>query len=497
MKKKDRPSKGTSAVIYTRVSDPKQTTNTSLSTQERTCREFCDRQGYKIAGIYPEDTGRTGRNANRPSFQEALSTCIKSKHIGHFVVFRFNRYFRNVTAHHVNYDELLEKYGVRVESATEDCNTDSPIDKRMRAELAAAAEFESDDIGEKARMGMREARLQGRLTNQPPMGLLREWVAKDYTIVVHDPVLAPHIERMFMKYDDGKLPEEIVAELNAEGFRTSSGRKLTLKQLGRILRNMRYAGWVPVDEVTEPVKAAFKGIVSKDLFDRVQARLERKLVKPQSAYKRDREEFPLRRFIRCKTCGKPYTASISTGKSGKRYPYYHCRTKGCKGRSIPADDLHRIFQDVIAMYKINPNLLTALHGFLEEGSSSEIERSRKVRSTLLNQIQSLFERRQKLVDLRIEDEISRSLFEEQIAINKEMSESAERELKSCPQPETLMQDLDVYLSLFMDLSQLWEHAPLELRQALQRAMFKDSMKWDPGRSMVLIGEHSRGLTRIM
>lgn len=493
MSRKDRPAKGSDAIIYTRVSDPKQLQNTSLTNQERTCREYCEEKGYTVVRVFPEDTGRTGRNGKRPSFQDAQRFCKQSKTVGHFVVPRMNRYFRNVTQHHKVYDELLEKYGVRVESATEDCNTDSSLDKRIRAELAAAAEFESDDIGDKARAGMRDARNAGRLTNHPPMGLKREWVSRDYSVVMSDPDYAPYIKRMYKMYDAGLLLKEITSILNAEGFRTPRGKKLNTMQLKRILRNIRYAGRVPVDEETEPAIAEFEAIVDYDMFRRVQNRLDGKAKSPAPAYKRDRDEFPLRRYLQCDRCGKPFTASISTGKSGKRYAYYHCRTPGCTGKSIPAAKLHNLFRDIMQMYRVNTELMQLLRKYIDEVSKGEFDRRAMTKRRCTIELENLSKRRQKLVDLLMDQKIEHSLFEEQLEVNTNMLNDVKEELEGCPPPEELSAEADLYLSLFADLSRVWEHAPLGLRQALQRAMFRDSMKWNPNSEEIVIENYSGGL----
>ena len=36
------------AVIYVRVSDPRQAENLSLNTQLKACEEYCQRQGYEV-----------------------------------------------------------------------------------------------------------------------------------------------------------------------------------------------------------------------------------------------------------------------------------------------------------------------------------------------------------------------------------------------------------------------------------------------------------------
>jgi DNA invertase Pin-like site-specific DNA recombinase len=42
------------AVIYCRVSDPRQALTLSLGTQEQACRDYCRREGYEVDALFVE-----------------------------------------------------------------------------------------------------------------------------------------------------------------------------------------------------------------------------------------------------------------------------------------------------------------------------------------------------------------------------------------------------------------------------------------------------------
>lgn len=494
MRKKERISKGNEAVIYTRVSTLKQTLNGSLSTQEKKCRDYCEKEGYEVVKLFPEDKGGTGTDADRQSFQEVLDYCRKNKNVGHMIVFRFNRFFRFTKGHLVMYDELLEKYGTRVETATENCNTDSAADIRARNSLAVAAEYESNDLSEKAKDGMKEARLEGRLTNTPPMGLKREQIPHGKSRVIHDPEYASYIKQIFLMFDDGKLLEEILETVNTNGFRTPSGNKLNRKQLLRILRNIKYAGYVPVDENTEPVPAAFKAIVDYTLFERVQRRLAGDISRSHTSYKVDRPLFPLRRYVKCIFCGAPLTGSISTNNRGKKYAYYHCRTTGCKGKGIEPSELHRIFLGVVSLYRTSPELVCFLKDSIHDCYESDIGR-RKKRIEASDRQKDVYEkRRQKLIDSLLDGKINQDLYDEQIQILENNLQSTIEDIESLEMSlNDQLEDIDVYIGLFKDLAGLWSEAPLALKQALQEAVFPEMPMWDSRQGKFYLGVHSSGL----
>ena len=492
MRSRNRKSKGNAAIIYTRVSDPRQVENTSLSNQEQQCVEYCNKKGYKLTRTFPEDTGRTGRNADRPSFQQAIKHARESDDVGHFVVLRFNRFYRNTKLHHVDYDVLLDDYGVRVESVLEDCNTDSAEHKRVRAMIAANAEYESDDISEKARMGMLRARADGRLTNQPPMGLKRVFDHRGNSMVKHDRYYASAVRRMFQMYDEGKLQKEILETFNAEGFRTPSNNRLSCKQLTRILGNIKYAGFVPVDDDIPPAVGDFEPIVDIALFERVQRRLNVKTSSNPTTYTSDRVEFPLRRFLRCSQCGNPLTGSFSTGKSGKKYSYYHCRN--CRGVSVRADVLNNSFKELLSSFSVSAELMEFLNAVGEEYWEDDVMRKEKEASRLIGENKRDEKRKEKLIEMVLDGTIS----DKDMKVYMTKIEFRQRRLeilKTCHDPTDLRQQRNHCIKLIQNLANLWDRGPPEVRLALQSAVFPESIIMDKNTKAFTVQNYSEGLSR--
>ncbi len=89
------------AVIYVRVSTSEQVENHSLATQERACREFCDRNGLQVIRVFREE-GESAKTANRPQLQEMINLCAresKRQDIRALVVYRVDRLARSVLDH--------------------------------------------------------------------------------------------------------------------------------------------------------------------------------------------------------------------------------------------------------------------------------------------------------------------------------------------------------------------------------------------------------------
>ena len=83
------------AVIYVRVSDPRQAENLSLATQLRACEEYCRRQGFEVLERFKEQ-GESAKTADRPSCRSCCSTADSQGQVQFVVVFNLTRFAREM-----------------------------------------------------------------------------------------------------------------------------------------------------------------------------------------------------------------------------------------------------------------------------------------------------------------------------------------------------------------------------------------------------------------
>ncbi len=88
-----------------------------------------------------------------------------------------------------------------------------------------------------------------------------------------DPLTAPLVLEAFQRYDNGDKMVEIVNFLNDKGVRNMLGGKMTHSSVNTMLKNRRYIGELSFRDIVVP--DAIPAIVPKDLFDRVQKRLDK------------------------------------------------------------------------------------------------------------------------------------------------------------------------------------------------------------------------------
>src|SRR5262249_22472283 len=183
------------AVLYCRVSDPRQAENLSLPTQEATCRQYCERHGYEVARIFV-DAGEDAKTANRTEFQALLTYCRERKHQIHaMVVYSLNRFSRNQADHHA-VAALLRGMGISLRSATEPID-DTPAGKFMEGVLSAVAQFDNDVRSARVRDGMRASRERGRFVHVAPLGYINAARRKNGPSLVIDPVRGPLVRQAF------------------------------------------------------------------------------------------------------------------------------------------------------------------------------------------------------------------------------------------------------------------------------------------------------------
>ena len=312
------------AVIYARYSSYGQTEQ-SIEGQLRRCNECAKQKGLTVVREYA-DRAISGRTDGRPAFQQMIEDAAKQD-FQFVIVYAFDRFARN-RYDSVLYKHELNKYGVRVISATEDIGT-SDEGMLLEAMLEASADLFSRRLSKRVKVGMAESARKGKYVGgTPPFG---------YRVVngkmVIDEKQAEIVRRVFRQYADGIGKKKIVDDLNANGYRTASGSEWKLSSISSMLPNRKYIGEYIYDGID--VSGGCPAIVDKALFDDVQKVIA--ATKHAPASKKAKIEYLLHGKAFCGYCGSPMIGESGRGNSGKIYNYYACSAKKkrhtCKKRN--------------------------------------------------------------------------------------------------------------------------------------------------------------------
>ena len=252
------------AVIYARYSSDNQREE-SIEGQLRECTAYCVKNDITILRTYI-DRALSAKTDNRPDFQRMVKDSAKGL-FDVVIVWKLDRFARNRydSAH---YKAQLRKYGVKVLSATENIS-EGPEGIILESMLEGMAEYYSAELSEKVIRGQTENALKGKCTGGT--GTIGYKIDEDKFYHL-DPLTSPLVLEAFQRYDNGDKMVEIVNFLNDKGVRNMLGGKMTHSSVNTMLKNRRYIGELSFRDIVVP--DAIPVIVPKDLFDRVQKRLD-------------------------------------------------------------------------------------------------------------------------------------------------------------------------------------------------------------------------------
>lgn len=467
-----------SAVLYIRVSYSEQVQGFSLESQERECRSWCDRHGYTVAKVFREE-GVSAKSRNKRVAFEAAISYIKSsrKPVNAFVVVNTDRFARNALDHLMVKDILSGKQ-CRLVSVTENFD-DSIWGRFFEVVKAGLNQAENEERAQKVKYGMAEACRQGYWPWQPPLGYVRHWTDGDKPNLKLDPVMAPILRRAFQEYASGTFTQvDVVARANDRGLRTSNYKKLNKQHWRRMLSNPIYVGKVKTTMLDEESQGRWEPLMDQDTWDIIQGLVSG----AQLGVKHTtvRAEFPLRGFILCGFCGKPMSASWSTGKGGNKYSYYHCPP--CRKQSLRAEKMEEAFADfLIKNIRIDADYAAAMREIIMRQYKEEskfIKSEAKAKEKARKEAER---KRDRLEGLLIDGKIEPGTYDRQMTQLKADLGQAIMEDTEAQTTLALNHDsLDNTLKFLLQPGEEWRKASTTMKMSIQRLLFSNGVPWTKG-----------------
>lgn len=150
--------------IYARVSTSNK--GQDIACQLTALREHAQRMDWSITEYI--DEGFSGRNQNRPAFDEMMTNVRRRRH-DIVCVWRLDRLSRGLR-HAVNVLGELRDLGVEFVSLRDGLSTSGPLGLALYALIAALAECEVEALRERTIAGLENARRKGKRLGRPPLG---------------------------------------------------------------------------------------------------------------------------------------------------------------------------------------------------------------------------------------------------------------------------------------------------------------------------------------
>lgn len=232
--------------IYARVSTEEQAKGDSIRHQVDFFRDYAEKHGYKIKGIYIDE----GVSGTRTEGRDGLARLISDARAGIFdvvLVKSISRLARNLKIAVDTAYEFIDN-DIRLISIEDNIDTTRNDSRIMLGIHATLAEQESERISQRVKFGLRQkARNGGYTGSYAPYGYRRKdrnsiTPAGDYTTVI--------VRRIFDMYLEGKGMRRIARILNSEGIPSPAASRgacvksklWTDRGIKVILANPVYAG---------------------------------------------------------------------------------------------------------------------------------------------------------------------------------------------------------------------------------------------------------------
>lgn len=186
-KNRDNIIEGINAVIYTRVSDPKQEDNTSLESQKKKCESFAKSQGFNIIEYFGGSV-ESAKTDDRKEFNKMLTYVKRSKNVTYIIVNSYERFTRSGVSGMYIAQELMKQYKIVILSATQGIDPRTITGAFQQNIMFLVGQMDNEQRREKTVTGMRELLLKGYCPHGIPRGYsnLNKGRAIDQKIVVNE-----------------------------------------------------------------------------------------------------------------------------------------------------------------------------------------------------------------------------------------------------------------------------------------------------------------------
>ena len=318
------------AIAYIRVSTKDQE-EYSPETQREHITRFAQAKGYEVSSWFEETQSGWRTDKPRDEFERMEQYLKQHTDVHAVLVYKLDRLARNDR----DFARHFENRCCRIVSVTEEF-PDSAAGRMGQRIIAATAIGYSEALSERVQHGQETKAARGEF----PGGGNRFGYVTRQGLLQLEPNQAGVVREL---YDVFERSESTLASLarhaKDRGFRTLKGNWFSPSSLWYMLSNpLYYGGFKWKGETYEGVH---EPIVTREQFDRVQRKLQRKTgsVSP--------ERFPYKELLVCHSCGCGITGLFKKGK----YTYYRCT--GGRGdcsvlhKNVPQDTMAERLASVV------------------------------------------------------------------------------------------------------------------------------------------------------
>ena len=470
------------ALIYCRVSSERQKNEGhGLDSQEHRCREYAERKGYVVEKVFRDSFSGGGDFMRRPAMAAMLNYVDENAHQQYIVIFDdLKRFARDVQFH------LKLRATLKSRDITPECLNfnfeDTPEGQYVETILAAGAELERKQNRRQV-IQKQKARLEkGYWPFYPPPGY------KSIKHQLHGKLLtpdkkAPIIKEALEGFVSGRFQNQVDLQKFLQTKNFSESKKTSLEAVKRLLTRIVYAGFIeyPKWEVTRR-KGHHEAIVSLETYQQIQDKLSGKV---KLRVRKDiRLDFPLRGFVLCAVCRKPFTASWSSGRK-KKYPFYRCNQPECemRGKSVNRGVLEGEFETLLKRIKPSKKTLNLTRAIFIQRWDNKIQEFNTLEKKIQNEL------------TKVEEEINLFSIRASKAATETVVKVYEKQIEECGNKENKLRDslqkiknvlgkknfettLDVVFEILKNPYSAWQKGDFAMKRLILQIVFEQSLAYN-------------------
>lgn len=466
------------AVCYVRISSEEQLKKsaTNIATQTHKCSDAAQRAGLEVSKVFVDEGESAFKQAytERPQLRAMLAYLSEhKKKVTHVVFENLSRLARQGPEQAMLLASF-KKDGLAYISVDEPNAESNTAAGRMAVSMIGVFnEFYSDSLSERVAYRMRAGAQAGRHLHLARLGYLNGKV-NGVKNIVPDPQRAELVRKAFELVAEGRTLANVLRIVTSLGLRSRAGQPLKKNTLSQMLRCRIYCGWVKSGQVT--ARGTFEPLVSEELWERCQQFLDGRAKRKE--HRQQHEDWPLRRFVRCDSCGKAMTSGWVKNRLGKRYGFYFCEQKGCRANSVRKEALEREWVILLAMMEPKEELLRRIPEMAAAAWEHRKVRAEEDQRQLTSRLADQQALNKKTIEARVQGSISDEDFATMKKSIADQIAVLEHGLLELEQERSTMQDLMKTAEIrIQNLAGWWEGADLKGRMELQFSLWPEGLRW--------------------
>ncbi|MEU6167349.1 recombinase family protein [Streptomyces tanashiensis] len=314
--------------IYVRTSKDRKGRELGIQRQEKACRELCERLGWGVLRIYPENdvSASTTSRRRRPAYAEMLRDA-RDGLVDGIVVYSIDRLTRRISELS-SFLEDQREHGFAF-ATTEGEDTSTAGGRMILTIKGAVAQQETERMSERINDSLLQRREQGK----PHAGGKRQFGFRAGShfqeLDLREADLIREGWRM-LTGPDPRTPGDVARYWNAQGSTTPQGRAWTIQSVKRVYRSERTGGIITYkgQDIGDSVYGA---PLTRHRWERVQAVLDSRST--PAARDSGKRKHVYSGFLRCGNCGSTMRVQWATiqGRTFRR-TFCHSGQTGKDGR---------------------------------------------------------------------------------------------------------------------------------------------------------------------